>query len=229
MPVLVSQSIYAGLYLVVGLILTIAGRVFPAFIQNMVPVDVRLRNPMWLSVGSLIFFLLFFINQIFISSPALLLVSATALAVLTSTRLIFWYCRDIWSFPLLWSFYLSIAWIDLGFVLFALSAAGAASSLLAVHAVAAGGIGLVTLSMMARVSLGHTGRNVRNASHATTISFVLLLIAAFFRVVVPIPDATFYTTWIVVAQIFWIAAFASFGLGYFRILTNASYSLGDSA
>jgi uncharacterized protein involved in response to NO len=61
--------------------------------------------------------------------------------------------------------------------------------------------------MMARVALGHTGRALR-ASIA--IGFMLINVAAFFRVVLPIALPNWYQTLIYGSMLAWLAAFSLF-------------------
>jgi uncharacterized protein involved in response to NO len=83
-----------------------------------------------------------------------------------------------------------------------------------------GGIGVLTLGMMARVSLGHTGR-VLKASNAIALAFVLLNVAALFRVLLPIALADWYNGLVYFATLAWLAAFALFVFVYAPILTSA--------
>lgn len=217
-PNTLSSALYGGVYLVIGLILTIAGRVFPNFIQNLVAEDVVLRNPRSLGILSLALFVVFFVNQLFYFNPSVLFWSSLLLAAVTTTRLVLWHCAGIWKVPLLWSMYLSLAFIDLGFILFAFSASQGALVLFAVHAFTVGGIGLVTMSMMARVTLGHTGRSVRRLTPGATWCFFALLVGACLRVVLPLMFPSNYAAWIFLSQCCWIGAFAFFAVIHFRIL-----------
>ncbi len=213
-------GIYGGLYAIIALILTIGARVIPAFIRNGVDNYVEVKNPLWLNVASLILFLAFFINQLFIRNQALLGYLSIALCLITSARLWLWHTPGIWRKPLLWSLFLSIVFIDFGFVLYALSAFAGVSPFLAVHAFAFGGIGLATLGMMSRVVLGHTGRNIRNPPAMTTYALLLLTIGAVTRVGLPLVDQTHYANWIFLSQILWIAAFVLFVITYSKMLVQ---------
>jgi uncharacterized protein involved in response to NO len=85
--------------------------------------------------------------------------------------------------------------------------------MLAVHAFTTGAIGTMTLGMMARVTLGHTGRELRPGA-ATQWAFVLISLAGFSRVFLPllIPDS--YRECVVLSGLLWSAAFALFVFGY---------------
>lgn len=216
----VSWGIYGGLYLITGLILIIGGRVLPPFIINGVDGNVNISNPRWLATSSLVLLLLFTANQLFIGNQLFLFTAATALFLLTSRRLMLWHTPGIWSKPLLWSLFLSFVFIDIGFLLYALSAFALVSPSLAAHALGYGGIGLITVSMMARVTLGHTGRNIRSPSKTTAIALMLLTLGAVIRIGAPLLAPSLYLTWIAVSQILWLATFALFLLAYTLMLTG---------
>ncbi|MDT8403425.1 NnrS family protein [Sulfuriflexus sp.] len=81
------------------------------------------------------------------------------------------------------------------------------------HAFTVGGIGL-----MARIALGHTGRNVFEPPLTVILMFSLLLMSAFIRVVQSLIDATHYTLWNCVSQVFQILNFVVFSASYILIL-----------
>jgi uncharacterized protein involved in response to NO len=128
-------------------------------------------------------------------------------------RLFGWYRKQVWSVPLLWVLHLGYAWLVVGFLFRALSAAGLASPALAIHAFTAGGIGTLTLGMMARVALGHTGRALR-VGPAMVWAFVLVNLAGMLRVFPPAINPGNYDTWLVLAAICWSTAFAIFVISY---------------
>jgi len=214
----IHWGIYGGLYLVISFILTIGGMVIPGFIRNGVGYDVQISNPKWLSLSSMALFLLFFINQLFLENQFALGVLASALFILNSLRLVFWHTKGIWKKPLLWSLYLSFVFIDLGFLLCAISSVSPISLFLAVHAFAYGGIGLATMGMMARVILGHTGRDVRSPPPFTAYTFMTLTIGAIVRIGFTLFDQNNYTYWIFISQLLWVAAFILFLFIYAKML-----------
>jgi len=211
-------GIYGGLLLVVGLILTIARRVVPFFIERGVGYPVQLYNARWLDNTSFVLFTLFFIAELFLATPGLVFVLAGALFIVTSVRLYGWHTAGIWKKPLLWSLFIALLFIDFGFLMFALNIVIDVPRLLAIHAFAVGGVGLITLAMMSRVSLGHTGRDIGNPPLVVSIACLCLIAAALFRVVVPLFAMEQYQMWIMVSQVLWIAAFALFVIRYLPIL-----------
>lgn len=216
----VYWGIYGGLYLIISFILVIGSRVMPAFISNGVGYPVEITNSRLLSIGSLVLFLLFFINQLFVGNQTFLGYVSLGLFVVNSLRLFKWHTQGIWRKPLLWSLYLSFVFINLGFLLFALTAFIRLSPFLAIHSFAVGGIGLATLSMMSRVSLGHTGRRIGMPPPFTSYALLILTIGVFARVALPLLDQGHYATWIMLSQILWIAAFGLFFMIYSRMLMS---------
>ncbi len=206
----VFWGVYSGFYLVIALILTMGRRVVPGFIERGVGYPVKLRNSTALDISILVFYLGFFFIQVFAGLHRNGAGLAAVLFVLLTIRLAGWHTPGIWKKPLLWSLYVSMIFIDLGFLLAALVPVLKISPFIAIHAFAVGGVGLVTMSMMSRVSLGHTGRSVQAPPRAVTAACAVLILAALVRVAGPLFDAADYRTWILTSQLIWIAAFGIF-------------------
>lgn len=220
---LMISSAATGLQLVIAtiivLILVIAGRVFPFFTERGLTGVLIIRKPLLdqLAVGSAA---LVFALQLFHISGALLAIAALAAGIINSARIACWYNGKIWYVPLLWVLYVGYGWLILGFLFTVLSAYAVISTSLALHAFTLGGIGILTLGMMARVSLGHTGR-VLKASNAIALAFVLLNVAAVFRVLLPMALPDWYNGLMYATTLSWLAAFALFVFVYAPILTTA--------
>ena len=204
-------GVYGGLYLVIGLILTIGSRVIPFFIERGVDNKVRIDNPFWVTIAGMLIFFIFFISELFLQNTLISGISAAALFIFYSIRLYAWHTKGIWNKPLLWGLYLAISFIVVGFLLFALNGiVGYALKFIAVHTLAYAGIGMITLSMMARVTIGHTGRQV--VMPPKTVSYILLLMLAgsIVRLLMPIIMPADHVIWIIISQCFWMAAFLLF-------------------
>ncbi|MDP1663548.1 MAG: NnrS family protein [Methylobacter sp.] len=212
-----------GIQLVVAtiiiLILIIAGRVFPFFTERGIPGTLIIRSPLLdsLSVASAV---IVFALQIAGISGTLLALAALAAVIVNIARLAGWYVQRVMYVPMLWVLYAGYGWVILGFMLTVLSAYSVVMPSLALHAFTLGGIGVLTLGMMARVSLGHTGRALK-ASNAIAIAFVLINVAALFRVLLPIAMPGWYENLIYVSTLCWLAAFSLFVFVYAPILTSA--------
>jgi uncharacterized protein involved in response to NO len=79
----------------------------------------------------------------------------------------------------------------------------------ALHGWTAGAVGLFTLGMMARVALGHTGRAIV-ASPMMKLAFVLLVLVAPVRIVLPMLFPALTETALLIAASGWVMAFAIF-------------------
>jgi uncharacterized protein involved in response to NO len=213
-------GIYAGLYLLIALVLTMGRRVMPFFIEKGVGYPVQLKNSRLLDLSTLVLFLIFTVDAVFIRAGLVPYVSAL-LFVVTSLRLYNWHTPGIWKVALLWGLYLAFIAIDIGFLLFALSPLlDVVTPFLALHAMAVGGIGLITISMMSRVTLGHTGRDINQPSQWIARAQWLILLGAVARVIMPVLLIQYYLYWIALAQLLWITAFLIFIIVNFPMLTH---------
>jgi uncharacterized protein involved in response to NO len=217
----VQWGLYGGLYLIVSLVLLMARRVLPFFIEKGVGVPVTLSNRRWLDIASLLLMLAFLVVEVLLPRPTLAAAIAWALAALHALRLAGWHHPGLWRKPLLWVLYVGYGWIVLGFALRGLQLFAPLNPMLALHAFTVGGIGLMTLGMMARVALGHTGRNVFDPPPVLHWLFLALLAAAILRVPLPLVLPGYYGLWVGLAQGLWIAAFTGFSWVYAPMLVRA--------
>ena len=203
-------GIYIGLYMIVSLILVLARRVLPMFIERGVGYPVTLKNRLWVDVSCFLLFIVFAVSDIFLDTPSLTTACAATLFVLHAIRLWGWYTPGIWNKPMLWVLYVAYGWMIVGFGLKCLAGLTGISPSLATHAFTAGGIGMMTLGMMSRVTLGHTGRDVSRPPQGVGIMFMALMLAAFVRVAFPLLLANDYIEWIALSQALWMTAFVIF-------------------
>ncbi len=214
----IQQGLMSGLYLVIGLIIMLARRVIPFFIEKGVDYPVKVKNWQWLDISSLILFFIFWAIASFTTLNTITALLAITLFILHCIRLWGWYTHGIWQKPLLWVLYIAYIFIISGFLLTALSLFTNLSSSTAVHSYAVGGIGMMTIGMMARVSLGHTGRSIATPPRALTISLLFILTGAVVRVILPLLLPEYHSSWVVTSQILWIISFAIFLFIYTPIL-----------
>ena len=203
---------------IVALILILAGRLLPFFIERGLSGTFIIKNPLLdsLSIGSAL--LTFTLELAHISGTLLALAAITA-TISNSARLLSWYVQRIWYVPLLWILFAGYCWIILGFLLTTLAAFNWLNATLALHAFTIGGIGVLTLGMMARVSLGHTGRTLK-ASNAIALAFLLINLTVVIRVLLPIAFPEWYNLLIYASSITWLCAFALFMFVYAPILNT---------
>ena len=219
---LCQNTAWLGIQLVVAIIivltLIIAGRVLPYFIERGLSGTFIIRDPL-LDTLSIASAALVFALQLKGISGTFLALTAIIAAGSNCLRLRSWYVQRIWYVPLLWVLYAGYSWIIVAFFLTALSAYSWISPSLALHAFTLGGIGVLTLGMMARVSLGHTGRSLK-ASNAIILAFVLINVAAVFRVLFPILVPNWYNLLFYGSTLAWLGAFSLFIFVYAPILNS---------
>ena len=210
----VRLGLTSGLYLIIALMLTLARRVMPFFIERGVSPPVSLVNRVWIDRSALFIFLFFWLAELIRPDSLWTALLAACLFVIHSLRLSGWYTPGIWKQPMLWSLFFAYSFLILGFLLKLLVVLMGVSPSLALHAFTYGGIGMMTVGMMSRVSLGHTGRNVYQPSRLQLWLFVILLSGAMIRVLFPLFDNGHYLLWIKWSQLHWLIAFALFVFSY---------------
>ena len=226
-----KTALYFALYLVIGVVFTIARRVLPFFItkgisvhQDGTPNGIQMaqKNSDWLDRANLVGLAGFVVFDLFVPSPKTAAVFALVCLISNLWRLTNWYHHGIWQKPLLWSLVLAFFGTSLSMALFVI-APFVDSTLqlhsLGLHGLALFGIGLMTLSMMARVALGHTGRNIHTPPKILQAIFALIITSAICRVLIPLFGGD-YMLWVLVSQVAWILAFLGFCVAYFGILTK---------
>jgi uncharacterized protein involved in response to NO len=217
----IRWGLYGGLYLIVSLLLLMARRVMPFFIEKGVEGTVELRNSRWLDLGSLLLMLAFLAVEVLYPLPEWAGWFAWGLFALHALRLAGWHAPGLWRKPLLWVLYLGYGWVVAGFALRGLQLFLPLNPMAAVHAFAAGGIGLMTAGMMSRVALGHTGRNVFAPPAALRWIFFSLLLGSLLRVLPPLLLPEQHGLWIGASQLLWIAGFGLFTWIYAPMLVRA--------
>jgi uncharacterized protein involved in response to NO len=211
----VRLGLYSGVYLVIALILVMASRVFPFFIERGVDYPVQFTHRPWLDNAGLVLFLAFWIAKLARPEDGVVVAGlALALTLVHTVKLAGWYTPGIWQRPLLWVLYLGYGWIVAGFALQVAVAAGV-SPFLSLHAFTYGSIGMISLGMMSRVTLGHTGRDVATPPSLLGMAFGLLQAGAVVRVLLPLLYPAGYRVWVGLAQALWLLAF---GLFLYRLL-----------
>ncbi len=207
----VYWGIYGGFFMLAALVMVMGRRVMPFFIERGVGYQVKLNNSKFLDISNLFVFLAFAIIEVFFRDSELASYFAAGLFIISLIRLYNWHTHGIWKAPLLWGLYGAFVFFSIGFLLFALLPyTQLYTHSIAIHALALGGMGLITLSMMSRVSLGHTGRNVHQASPWIGVAQWLILFGALSRVFLPMVFPEHYGQWIFSAQVLWISGFILF-------------------
>ena len=217
--------LWAQIWLVLGMISLIGGRIIPAFTRNWL-----LRQQPELTPGQLpaafgavdiaanLALLLFALSTLLPVPIELTLILTAATAVLQAWRLLRWQGLRTFAGPLVWMLHLSYAWIPFGVLLFGLGRAGYLPVSAGIHALTIGTIAGMIISVSARAALGHPGRPL--ASHPLlTCAIVLLGLAALARVAASATESDFMLT---SAVIFWLCGFLCFAYVYAPILLSPS-------
>ncbi|MGB5644895.1 MAG: NnrS family protein [Gammaproteobacteria bacterium] len=214
----VRWGLYSGLYMILALLLVMARRVIPFFIEKGTISGVKVKNWKWVDSTSLVLLLLLWAVDVFTDHQVAASVIAAALFIVHVIRITGWYTNSLWNEPLLWVLYVAYAFIVSGFLLKASELWLTTVPLLYVHAFAYAGIGIMTIGMMSRVILGHTGRNVTTPPAVLTGCFALLVCGAVTRVLLPLLDMSHYVFWLAASQLLWIASFLVFLVVYTPML-----------
>ena len=131
-----------------------------------------------------------------------------------------WQTRRVLGQPILWVMHLAYAWLPVGLALKGVAdLTGILPQTAALHGMATGAIGTMVLAMTTRIALGHTGRELK-VTAPITVAYVLITLAALFRVVVPMAAPDAYVPAIVTSGLCWAAAFTIFTVAYWPILTG---------
>ena len=210
-------ALRGGLDLVLLVVAIMAGRVIPGFTNNALA-EARARRIALLenaALGSVVLLLACDLLEM----PRAAAAAALAGAFLHAARAALWAPLRTRGRPILWILHLSYAWIVVHLALRALAAFNVVPPGLATHALTVGVIGGLTLGMMTRTARGHTGRPLQ-AGRWEVAAYVLVHLAAFARVLIPLllPDA--YAVLVVVSGLLWSAAFAIFTVVYIPILAR---------
>lgn len=210
-----EYSVRAGISLVVILVAVIAGRIVPAFTriwllrrpEGAMPVPFSRFDGIAVLLGALAF-VAWTLNPEGLLTGGLCLIAGLVHVV----RLVRWAGYRTWPNRILVILHIGYAFVPLGFLLAALSAAGVGHVSAAVHAWMAGAAGIMTIAVMSRASLGHSGRPLV-ASVVTQAVYVLVIAAALARIA-----AVFAPEWssglIYAAAACWVVSFLGFALSY---------------
>lgn len=206
---LAMHSLHGAIMIIVLIIAILGGRVIPFFTANRTKQE-KAQPIIWLEVVSIASIVLLaiigFIGFTSVSPSMIALLSIIA-ALFNGWRFLRWGYQHCWSIPLLWSLHTAYAFIPLGFLALALYGLGYTSNIsAALHSFTVGAMGGMILAMISRVTLGHTGRPLEPPKMIVP-AYILILVGAALRVVVPgwIPVLTQWS--IGLAGVFWVVAF----------------------
>jgi uncharacterized protein involved in response to NO len=227
---LARDSSHSALFLIVFVMIIMAGRVIPVFTANGTGTTRTTPNPgvEGVALGTVGLLVLLQLSTVIHSLPPLLVAGLFLLATLAHwLRLMGWRPWITYREPLLWSLHFAYLFIVLGFFLCALRYAGLSLELFRgfanqyatiLHSFTLGGIGLLILAMMSRVALGHTGRPLAVSSWITA-GFLCLIAAYVSRVWLPLllPGASHYLSYLL-SIFLWLLGYGLFVMIYLPVL-----------
>jgi uncharacterized protein involved in response to NO len=202
------QCLYAGLAFVVVIECVMAGRVLPFFTANALTGVKIVAIPRldWVALLATALGLGLWVTN----GPAAVTAAALGLAcVLHLIRQSRWHLLATLKLPLVWILQFSHLWLSLGLGLLALAQLGWVAVSSGVHALGVGATGGLIIGMMTRTSRGHTGR-VLAAELPEIAAYVLVMVAAILRVLVPVLAPGLYNQAVMGAALAWSAAFLIF-------------------
>lgn len=203
------------------LMLVIGGRITPAFsagwlrMHGDAELAAQIANRPWLERCMLVLAAILLLATVLEASMPVA-AAASALAVVTATRIALWRGWRLGAEPLLWILHLSLAWIPVALLLLALGQFGLLPATAWLHAAGVGAMGGLILGVMSRVALGHTGRPLVLPAGIAS-AFVLIHVGAALRVTAAASVGPWLPL-IAVSTICWVIAYGLFVLRYTPIL-----------
>jgi uncharacterized protein involved in response to NO len=219
---IIRTPAWIGIQLALDVLLFImavmGGRVIPMFTNNGVSGANATRHPLVekAALGSLIALLV--VDAL--GLPPLVVAAIAVPAALA--HLARWWLWRPWKTlgnTLVLVLHVAYAWIPVHLALRALALPGWVSPSLATHALTVGAAGGLIIGMMVRTARGHTGRILR-ADRVDTASFVLVLLAALVRVLVPLAAPSQTVAAVLCSAAFWTAGFGLYAVHYWPMLTR---------
>jgi uncharacterized protein involved in response to NO len=195
----------AALYLVLFLVVVMAGRVIPGFTANALPKAGVRRRPR-LDQAALGCTALAFAGATFGGAAWWVAGAALLAAMLHVLRQWGWRPLATRSRPILWILHLSHAWIALGCLLLALNALGWIAQPVALHALGVGALGGTVIGMITRTALGHTGRALA-VGRLEIAAYLMVHAAALARVLAGLVPELNYAALVAAAAWLWAGAF----------------------
>ena len=213
-----APPIRAALWLVMTLVVVMAGRVVPSFTANALPKAGVVIRPR-LDRAAMVATLAAFAADVIGLGAAFVAPAAVAAAALHAVRQWGWRPLATRGRPILWILHVSHAWIPVAFALLALEALGWVSHGAPLHAFGAGAMGGLIIGMITRTALGHTGRPLV-AGTAEILAYVLVHLAAALRVLPVIVPSVPYLPLITLSAAAWSAAFLLYAAVYLPRLSR---------
>jgi uncharacterized protein involved in response to NO len=209
---LLTQKVgYATSWWFVLLISLISSRVIPFFISKAVGETLSRESKYFTLICQLLILTLFLQLLFDLSLPVNVLYGLCLACHLY--RLYLWHHAKIWANPLLWSLWLSYAFLPIAFASLLLTDSDAN----AMHLINIGFIGSMIMAFTARVSLGHTGRKMQ-VGPSMSFAFACVMISALSRGIIITLIPQYSAQLLVLAAVCWLFALCCFLIQYTPIL-----------
>jgi len=226
-----QSAIDAGLGILLLLILLVGGRIIPSFTRNWLAQHQSDTSPAMFSRFDALVLVISAIALIAWLSSGARLVTGSALilaSALNASRLLRWHGWRTVREPLVLILHIGYAWAVIGLLGLGMNAVvpDIVPRVASVHALGTGAIGVMTLAVMTRATLGHTGRKL-TAGTATCVIFLSVNLAAFVRVGTTFADPVMQAWGNTIATVFWVIAFATFGIVYGPRLLSSRIAAAD--
>ena len=218
-----DYSIHAGIAIVLMLIVLIGGRIIPSFTRNWLvrENDGRLPSPFArFDIAVVILSAATLLTWTFRPEGSLTGAMCALVGLLHVIRLGRWAGDRTFREPLVLILHIGYAFVPLGFLLVAASAAGLVPDSAGIHAWMAGAAGVMTLAVMTRASLGHTNQPL-TASFWTQGIYVAIVIAALARICAVVTPA-WSGPLLHLAATAWVLAFWGFAVCFGPLLLRAT-------
>ncbi|SCK21273.1 uncharacterized protein involved in response to NO [Variovorax sp. HW608] len=211
-------GIQVALDVLLFIMAVMGGRVIPMFTNNGVSGANATRHPLVekVALGSLIALLIVDAMGL---PPLVVAAVAVPAALAHLARWLLWRPWKTLGNTLVLVLHVAYAWIPVHLALKALALPGWVSPSLATHALTVGAAGGLIIGMMVRTARGHTGRILR-ADRVDTASFVLVLLAALARVLVPLIAPSQTVAAVLGSAAFWTLGFGLYAAHYWPMLTR---------
>ena len=218
---LMRSGTWGAVYLIVGLMLIISGRITPLFTRNALRakgIEVEIVSRRRIGAVALTLAALAMLADWLEPRSPLAAGLAFAAFPLLLARQSGWGFFQTLKTPMLWILHLGHLWLAVGFAFLGLSNAfGIGIGATALHAFTAGAMGTLILGMMPRVSLGHSGRPIE-ANRITVALFLCVIIGALIRTLGAAGPIRGYLPSILLGGGLWTMAWLLFTVGYWRVL-----------
>lgn len=213
------QGIRVALDVVLFMLAVMGGRVIPMFTNNGILGAQARKLPVLEKLALAAVLVLLCLDMAGLQGWPVAAVAAVGCAA-HAWRLALWQPWKTLRTPLVWVLHIAYLWIPAHLLLRGLSEAGQIASSLATHALTTGAVGGLVIGMMTRTAKGHTGRRLQ-ADGFDTACYVLVLLAAAVRVVLPLAAPAHSVHATLASSALWSLGFGLYAVRYWPVLSRA--------